>query len=164
MSKTNERIIIVGVISILTSLLFLFSEIPTYFEQRANKDILWHYWITAELHAGAWVIATILLISGILFIFKNKYSQLTYNLFGISIISECIVRIINYDKGLFLGYLSIIPIGFGIFAMFISNSERWKKELNLNTRIGIRIWIVNIILVILICGIPRLIFKGHHLL
>ncbi|WP_460219376.1 hypothetical protein [Psychroserpens sp. MEBiC05023] len=162
MTKTNYRIII-GILSILISVLFLYSEIPTYFEQRGNKDKLWFYWLTAELHAGGWIIGNLLWLSGILLVLKNKKAQLIYNLFGISIIAECIIRIINYDKGLFSEYLLMFQIGLGIFAVYISNSEKWKSRLNWNTLIGKNNWIFNIIIAILIIGIPRWIFKGHNL-
>lgn len=165
MKKSKYRIII-GILSILISVLFLLSEVPIYFEQRnaENSLISYYYILTVELHAGGWIIAFVLFISGLLLIYKNKLSQLTYNLFGISIIIESIAQIINRDVGIFYGYLLVIPIGLGVYSIFITNSKKRKKLLNWDTQIGIRTLIVNIVIAFIIVGFPRLILRGNDLL
>ncbi|AUC80725.1 hypothetical protein [Lacinutrix sp. Bg11-31] len=165
MKKAKYRIII-GILSILISVIFLISEVPIYFEQRnpENSLISYYYILTAELHAGGWIIALVLLISGLLLIYKSKLSQLTYNLFGIAIIVECIAQIISRDVGIFYGYLLVVPIGLGAFSLFITNSKKWKERLDWNTQIGKKVLIVNTVLALIIVEFPRLILKGYDLL
>jgi hypothetical protein len=165
MKKSKYRIII-GILSLLISVMFLLSEIPIYFEQRDDENSLisYYYILTTELHLGGWIVALVLFISGLLLIYENKLSQLTYNLFGISVTVECIAQFINRDVGIFYGYLLVIPIGLGAFSLFITSSKKWKERLNWNTQIETRILILNTIIALIIVGFPRLILKGYDLL
>lgn len=144
----------IGITSVLLSGLFLISEIPIYIRQLKYPEILWFYQITLKFHLAGWLIGIILLSAGILLILKYRHSQLLFFLFGVSVIIENVLRIIDQDT--FLPLL-LVSLGWGIFSIFISLNRKWNDRLMWQTILGRNIVLTFILISLVITILPRLV-------
>ncbi len=153
--KKNRTLI--GLPSVLISLLFLVHGIYFYCLQQ-KYHLLWQFPITLKTSLSIWIVALLLLLAGVLNLFKIRHSQFLYALFGISVIIEVFVQIIYYGTiSIFIDYFLILPLFLGIFSLMIVTSEKWKKRLGWEKSISLKIWFIYIIIAFLISGLPRLI-------
>ncbi|MEX0995494.1 MAG: hypothetical protein WDZ45_00435 [Flavobacteriaceae bacterium] len=157
----------IGVLSILIALLYLFFDVVPFILLHNYHEIICVAPVYLKTSISSWLVSSLLMFGGVLLLYKNRFSQDLYGLFGISIFIEVYTQIIYFHTETILIDYYLIPslslgvssLLLGLFALLIVSSEKWKNRLGWDKKVSLKVWFIYLLVSFLISGLPRLILE-----